>query len=123
MKTISSKQKKLAEILKELERNSEITEAALVSTKGQVMSAQLDKETDEKAIAAMSATLSSVGNRVAGVLKSGNISAINLHGSQSIIILHQLDSAVLIATAPADAKIGLIDYELANACKKIEEYL
>jgi len=120
---ISSKIKKLNEILKALERNSDITEVALVSMKGQVMSANLHVDTDEKAIAAMSATIASVGSRVGKVLKAGDTKSINIHGSDSLVILNQLTDAVIIATAPADAKIGLIDYELTNAGKQIEEYL
>ncbi len=123
MTKISSKIKKLNEILKALERNSDITEVALVSMKGQVMSANLHVDTDEKAIAAMSATIASVGSRVGKVLKAGNTKSINIHGSDSLVILNQLTDAVIIATAPADAKIGLIDYELTNAGKQIEEYL
>lgn len=123
MNKISSKIKKLNEILKALERNSDITEVALVSMKGQVMSANLHVDTDEKAIAAMSATIASVGSRVGKVLKAGDTKSINIHGSDSLVILNQLTDAVIIATAPADAKIGLIDYELTNAGKQIEEYL
>ena len=123
MNKISSKIKKLNEILKALERNSDITEVALVSMKGQVMSANLHVDTDEKAIAAMSATIASVGSRVGKVLKAGYTKSINIHGSDSLVILNQLTDAVIIATAPADAKIGLIDYELTNAGKQIEEYL
>ena len=120
---MSAKIKKLNEILKTLERNSEIEEVALISLKGQVMSANLHQDTNEKAIAAMSATIASVGRRVGSVLKAGDTNSITINGANSIVILNHLSSAVIIATAPADAKIGLIDYELTNAGKQIEEFL
>ena len=120
---MSAKIKKLNEILKTLERNSEIEEVALISLKGQVMSANLHQDTNEKAIAAMSATIASVGTRVGSVLKAGDTNSITINGANSIVILNHLSSAVIIATAPADAKIGLIDYELTNAATQIEEFL
>ena len=103
---MSEKINKLSEILKDLERNSEIDEVALVSLKGQVMSANLHNGTDEKAIAAMSATLTSVGSRVGSVLNAGETASMVINGEKSIVILSKLSSAVIIATAPASAKIG-----------------
>ncbi|MFX0093023.1 MAG: roadblock/LC7 domain-containing protein [Candidatus Hodarchaeota archaeon] len=120
---MSKKIDRLTEILKKLEQDSGVNGAAIVSSKGQIMCAALHQDVDEKAIGAMSAAISTIGNRVGQVLKAGEIASVVLNGSQAVVILNQLSEAVLIATAPADAKIGLIDFEIANAIKKIEEIL
>ncbi len=120
---MSAKIKQLTEILKDLERNSEVTGVALVSIKGQLMCASLHKDVDEKAISAMSAAMVSVGTRVGQVLNAGTTSSIVINASQSIVILNQLSAAVLISTAPPDAKIGLIDFEISNTLEKINGIL
>ena len=120
---MSAKIKQLTDILKDLERNSEVTGVALVSTKGQLMCASLHKDADEKAISAMSAAMVSVGTRVGQVLNAGATSSIVINASQSIVILNQLSAAVLISTAPPDAKIGLIDFEISNILEKINRIL
>ena len=120
---MSAKISRLTEILKDLEKNSEVTGVALVSKKGQLMCASLHKDADEKAISAMSAAMVSVGTRVGQVLDAGVTSSIVINASQSIVILNQLGSAVLISTAPSDAKIGLIDFEISSAIEQIDGIL
>lgn len=120
---MSAKIDKMVSILKELEKNCEIDNSALVSLKGQMMASALHNDVDEKGLAAMTAALTSVGNRVADTLQSGRTGSITLAGQEKLIILHQLTDAVLIALAPADAKIGLIDFEINMALDKIRMVL
>jgi len=122
-KKMSAKAEKIYQILIELEKNSEIDNSALISLKGQMMASALHKEIDERAIAAMTAALTSVGSRVSDTLKSGKTASIVINGSKKLIILSQLSQAVLIALAPADAKIGLIDFEVNSALDKIKMVL
>jgi len=65
---MSAKFQKLIEILKELEKNTAIDGSAVVTPKGQMMAGALHSDIDEKAVAAMSAALSSVGTRVGSTL-------------------------------------------------------
>ena len=58
---MSAKEEKIKEILYDLEKNSEVTNSALVSLKGQMMASALHADIDEKGLAAMSAALVSVG--------------------------------------------------------------
>ena len=120
---MSAKAEKINHILIELEKNSEIDNSALISLKGQMMASALHKEIDERAIAAMTAALTSVGSRVSDTLKSGKTGSIVINGSKKLIILSQLSQAVLISLAPADAKIGLIDFEVNSALDKIKMVL
>lgn len=116
---MSAKIEKLSAILKELEQNCEVDGSALVSSKGQVMCSALHQDVDEKAVSAMAAALSSIGSRVGEVLASGEPKGILVDGVSKMVMLRQIESAVLIATAPAGSKIGLIDFELDNASKRI----
>lgn len=120
---MSAKAEKIKDILLELERNSEVSNSALVSLKGQMMASALHKDVDERAVAAMTAALTSVGTRVADTLKSGKTGSIVISGANKLIVLQQLTQAVLIALAPADAKIGLIDFEINSALDKIKMVL
>ncbi len=120
---MSAKAEKIHHILIELEKNSEVSNSALISLKGQMMASALHKEIDERALAAMSAALTSVGTRVGDTLKSGKTGSIVINGTKKLVILNQLSQAVLVALAPADAKIGLIDFELNLALDKIKMVL
>ncbi|MFX0008416.1 MAG: roadblock/LC7 domain-containing protein [Candidatus Hermodarchaeota archaeon] len=120
---MSAKSEKLEQILLELEKNSEVSNSALVSLKGQMMASALHKDVDERAIAAMTAALTSVGTRVADTLNSGKTGSIVISGSERLIVLNQMSQAVLIAISPADAKIGLIDFEINAAMDKVKMVL
>ena len=120
---MSAKIKKLEETLKKLEADSEVDGCALVSDRGQLMAAALHKGVDEKAVSAMAAALVSIGGRVGAALGSGNPKNIVLEGEKKTVIVRRLSKAALIATAPADAKIGLIDFEMDNAAGEVDSIL
>lgn len=120
---MSAKSEKIKDILFDLEKNSEISNSALISLKGQMMASALHSDVDERAVGAMTAALTSVGSRVAETLKTGKTGSIIISGSDKIIVVNQLSQSVLIALAPADAKIGLIDFELNAAIDKIKMVL
>lgn len=109
---MSAKIKKLTTILKTLEQNSEVDGSALVSERGQLMCSALHRDMDEKAISAMAAALMSIGTRVGSSLNSGAPKNIVIEGTDKMVIVRQVSKATLIATAPADSKIGLIDFEI-----------
>jgi predicted regulator of Ras-like GTPase activity (Roadblock/LC7/MglB family) len=120
---MSAKIKKLNECLKSLSANSEVDGCALVSERGQLMAAALEKGVDEKAVSAMAAALVSIGTRVGTALGSGNPKNIVIEGADKVIIVRSLSKAALIATAPSDAKIGLIDFEMDKASEDVKSIL
>lgn len=120
---MSAKIKKLYEILRLLEQDSEVDGGALVSGRGQLMAAALHKGVDEKAVSAMAAALVSIGSRVGSALDSGDPKNIVIEGDTKTVIVRKLKNASLIVTAPKDAKIGLIDFELDKAVSEIESIL
>jgi predicted regulator of Ras-like GTPase activity (Roadblock/LC7/MglB family) len=120
---MSAKIKKLEEILKQLEADSEVDGCALVSDRGQLMAAALHKGVDDKAVSAMAAALVSIGGRVGAALDSGDPKNIVIEGVEKTVIVRKIANAALIATAPKDAKIGLIDFEMDKASASVESTL
>ena len=120
---MSAKIKKIEDVLKQLEADSEVDGSALVSDRGQLMAAALHKGIDDKAVSAMAAALMSIGGRVGTALASGDPRNIVIEGTDKTIIVRKLSKAAIIATAPSDAKIGLIDFEMDKATSDIEEIL
>ncbi|MHA1480317.1 MAG: roadblock/LC7 domain-containing protein [Candidatus Thorarchaeota archaeon] len=120
---MSAKIKKLTECLKQLTADSEVDGCALVSDRGQMMSAVLDKGVDEKAVSAMAAALMSIGGRVGTALGSGTPKNIVIEGNTKLVLVRKLSKAALIATAPSDAKIGLIDFEMDKTADEVEATL
>ncbi len=120
---MSAINEKLVDILKELEKNSEVFGSALVSTRGLMMASALHNDIDEKSVAAMSAALTSVSSRVGSILQAGETKSVVINGEKRIVLVHQLNKAVLIALAPSDAKIGLVDYEVDKTLDKIKTTL
>jgi hypothetical protein len=123
VKKMTALSEKLKSILKKLEQNSEVFGGAIVNLRGQMMASALMGDIDENTVAAMSAALTSVGLRVGKTLKAGSIKSITLNASDAIVLAKQLKSSVLIALAPADAKIGLIEFEVDQAIEEINKTL
>ena len=119
LRKMSSKIKKITEHLKTLEANSEVDGCALVSDRGQLMASALHKDMDEKAISAMAAALVSIGGRVGTSLGSGAPKNIVIEGSGKIVIVRSIGKASMIATAPSEAKIGLIDFEMDKVSEEV----
>ena len=120
---MSAKIKKLEEALKVLQQDSEIDGCALVSERGQLMSAVLTKDVDQKEVAAMAAALMSIGGRVGSALGSGTPKNMVIEGEGKIIVLRRIGKSALIGTAPADAKLGLIDFEMDKTAAELSSIL
>ncbi|MHA1909494.1 MAG: roadblock/LC7 domain-containing protein [Candidatus Thorarchaeota archaeon] len=120
---MSAKIKKLEQCLKSLQADSEVDGCALVSNRGQLMAASLDRGTDQKAVSAMAAALMSIGAKVGSALESGVSKSIVIEGNKKVVFVRNLNQAALIATAPRDSKIGLIDFEMDKVTTDIAAIL
>jgi predicted regulator of Ras-like GTPase activity (Roadblock/LC7/MglB family) len=115
---------KLNEILEDLERRTEIRASAVVSRDGLMMASALPKDVDEDAISAMSAGILSIGTRVGQVLKQGGVEEVTIKGEKGYTVTMGCgSSAVLIATAPEDAKLGMIYFEMKSTAKDVTSQL
>ncbi len=123
--SFESKQTELKNILKELEMNiREIEAAAVVSIEGLPIAASLPDDIEETMLAAMTASMLSLGERVSQELKRGNLEKIFVEGSNGFVISTAAGpNAVLAVSARKDAKLGLIFLDMQQAAQKIAQLL
>jgi uncharacterized protein len=99
-----------------MRRTPELEAAAVVTADGLPMSSALPAGMDEDRVAAMSAALLSLGERAAEGLGRGGLSQVHIQGeSGGVWLLAAGDDAVLVGVSGAEAKAGLVLYELRRA--------
>ncbi len=123
MKLFKSVSEKLIDILNGLEKRTSISNSAIVNLRGIIMASAIRKESDEKALGAMAATLYAVSNRVCETLDAGASDTIEIRGKNKTIFAVPLKDSILIALAPQNANIGLIQYELEKVVAEINKVI
>jgi len=109
-------------ILQELIRSSGLEGAVLVSADGLPISAVLKPGIEEDRVAAMSAAILSLGERVAEELQKGILEQITIKGEDGYIILTGIgQDAVLTVLANNAAKLGLLLMEIKKAQGQLKE--
>ncbi len=116
---------RLDALLNELMRRvPELEAAAVVTADGLPMSSALPPGMDEDRVAAMSAALLSLGERAAEGLGRGELSQVHIQGEYGgVWLLAAGDDAVLVGVSAADAKAGLVLYELRRATAAVSTAL
>ena len=103
--------------------SSDIEACAIVSEDGLIIASLLPQGVEEDRIAAMSAAMLSMGERISIELKRGELEQLFVKGNSGYFIgMHAGEHAVLIALARKDAKLGLIFFDLnksADAARNI----
>ncbi|NPB06732.1 MAG: hypothetical protein GXO03_03890 [Aquificae bacterium] len=111
-------------LLQELVKASGVEGASLVSMDGLPIASVLPPDAEEDKVAAMSAALLSLGERVVEELKKGTLEQITIKGDQGYIILTGIgQEAVLTTLAGANAKLGLVYMEIKKIQEKLKELI
>jgi hypothetical protein len=112
-------------LLKELESSiPEVEAAAVVSVEGLPIASALPRDIEETRLAAMTAAMLSLGERVIEEMRKGRIERVFVEGSEGTIIsMNAGPNAVLTVSARKDAKLGLIFLEMGRAARKIADLL
>ena len=109
-------------ILQELLKNSGLEGAVLVSADGLPISAVLKPGIEEDRVAAMSAAILSLGEKVAEELQKGILEQITIKGEEGYIVLTGIgQDAVLTVLASNTAKLGLLLMEIKKAQGELKE--
>ncbi len=109
-------------ILQELIKSSGLEGAVLVSADGLPISSVLKPGIEEDRVAAMSAAILSLGERVVEELQKGTLEQISVKGDSGYIILTGVGTeAVLTVLADVNAKLGLLLMEIRKAQKELKE--
>jgi predicted regulator of Ras-like GTPase activity (Roadblock/LC7/MglB family) len=120
-----SKSEQITKALKTLSNSTpDIQAAAVVDNDGLMIASSLPGDVSEDAVAAMSAALLGLGERIVAELRRGEFDLISLKGTQGyVIIVRSGPDAVLTVLASEKAKLGLIFLDAARAAKEIARLL
>ncbi len=116
---------KMSERLKALRMSSPDVEAsAVISVDGLTMASDLPSNVEEDRVAAMSAAMLSLGERIAAELSRGALDQVFIHGDEGYVLLMSAGSdAVLTALARKESKLGLVLLDLKRAAADIATYV
>jgi predicted regulator of Ras-like GTPase activity (Roadblock/LC7/MglB family) len=98
------------DLLRDLQTSSpDIEASAVVSADGLTIASALPKNVEEDRVAAMSAAMLSLGERIATELSRGSLEQVYVKGADGYVIIMSVGyEAVLTALARENAKLGLI---------------
>lgn len=117
-----SRSERLNEALYTLQRSAGGIEAsAIVSVDGLIIASALPSDTGEDRVAAMSAAMLSLGERIAQELNRGEPEQVYVRGDDGYVLLMSIgQEAVLTVLANTGAKLGLIFLEMRRAVASLE---
>ncbi|MBX3003275.1 MAG: roadblock/LC7 domain-containing protein [Anaerolineales bacterium] len=102
----------------------EIEGAALVSDDGLIIASVLAPPAEEDRVAAMSAALLSLGERIARELGRGTLEQVYIKGNQGFALLTAANArTVLTIMASNEARLGLLLLELRKAVNDLQRLL
>ncbi len=109
--------------LRDLQASSPAVEAAaVVSVDGLSMASSLPSGVEEDRVAAMSAAMLSLGERIATELGRGKLDQVYIKGEKGYVILMAVgEEAVLTVMAREDAKLGLVFLDMGRAVADLEK--
>lgn len=100
----------------------DIIASAVVSVDGLTIASALPGDVEEDRVAAMSAAMLSLGERISGELGRGSLDEVYIRGEEGFVLLTAVgDEAVLTALARDEAKLGLIFLEMRRAAVDLEK--
>lgn len=120
-----TREERLADALNRLMAESqEVQAAALVSLDGFTMASALPEGMHEDRVGAMSAAILGLGERAAAELGRGQLSQVFIEGDGGYVMLIAAGNrAVLTCLADAEAKLGLVLYDMRAAATEIASIL
>ena len=100
---------------------NDVQGAALVTPDGLPLASNIPSSMDDERVAAMSAAMLSLGERISQELSRGIIERIFIEGDQGYGILTSCDEdAVLLVMASQDAKQGLLMLEIKRTVEELK---
>ena len=102
----------------------DIVASAVVTADGLSLASALPGDVEEERVAAMSAAMLSLGERISMELQRGGLEEVYIRGDQGMVLLTAVGKdAVLAALSRNEAKIGLIMLEMRRAAADLETYV
>jgi uncharacterized protein len=122
---IKTRSQLMIDLLRNLQMSSPNIEAsAVVSVDGLTIASALPQNVEEDRVAAMSAAMLSLGERIASELGRGTLDQVYIKGSGGYVLLMSVGKdAVLTALAREDAKLGLILMDMHRTVEALQNLL
>jgi predicted regulator of Ras-like GTPase activity (Roadblock/LC7/MglB family) len=120
-----SRTDQMVDRLRDLQASSPDVEAsAVVSVDGLTMASALPQSVEEDRVAAMSAAMLSLGERIATELGRGNLDQVYIRGKNGFVILMAIGTeAVLTVLARQEAKLGLLFMDMRRTTEDLVQLL
>ncbi len=111
--------------LRDLQASSPDVEAsAIVSVDGLTIASALPRSVEEDRVAAMSAAMLSLGERISKELGRGTLDQVYIKGNDGFVILTSVgEEAVLTVLARERAKLGLLFLDMRRAVEDLTKLL
>ena len=105
-----SRSQLIVELLRDMQASSpDIEASSVVTVDGLTISSALPQSVEEDRVAAMSAAMLSLGERIASELGRGSLEQVYIKGANGYVVLMSVkDEAVLTSLARENAKLGLL---------------
>lgn len=123
--SFEEKQQELNGILTALHSNVQsLVGSAIVSIEGLPIAKNLPDNLEDTLVAALTAAMLSLGEKIATTLSKGSLDKIMVEGDHGVVVtMNAGPNAVLTVSASKDAKLGIIFLEMREATKKIASIL
>lgn len=120
-----SRTDRLVRRLQELQMNTSDVEAtSIVSVDGLTMASSLPGGVEEDRVAAMSAAMLSLGERIASELGRGMLDEVYVKGERGYVVLRAVgEEAVLTVLARQQTKLGLLFLDMRRASQDLGDIL
>jgi len=120
-----SRNERMIERLRELQVSSpDVEAAAIISVDGLPIATSLPQGVEEDRVAAMSAAMLSLGERIASELGRGLLDEVYVRGEKGYVILRAVgEEAVLTVLARQQAKLGLLFLDMRRAADEFSTIL
>lgn len=120
-----SRAEQMVNRLREMQAASpDIIASSVVSVDGLTIASALPSDVEEDRVAAMSAAMLSLGERISGELGRGSLDEVYIRGEDGFVLLTAIgDEAVLTALARDEAKLGMIFLEMRRAAEDLVKFV
>ena len=120
-----SRSQLIVEQLRDMQASSpDIEASAVVSIDGLTIASALPQGVEEDRLAAMSAAMLSLGERIASELGRGSLEQVYIKGSNGYVLLMSVaEDAVLTGLARENAKLGLLLLDMCRATEALSKLI
>ena len=122
---IKTRSQLIVDLLRDLQTSSpDIEASAVVSSDGLAIASALPHNVEEDRVAAMSAAMLSLGERIATELGRGALEQVYIKGADGYVIIMSVGyEAVLTVLARENAKLGLILLDMHRSVQALYNFL